>query len=62
MSKHFKYLRSQFNDHPLQPKMKNDGKPLYKYSMYLQSRDNTWINRNTREDDEIIREDEEIHD
>ena len=31
---------------------KAGGKPLYKYSVYMQSRDSTWLNRNLNKADE----------
>lgn len=54
MVKSFKYFRIQFGSNSTLMKMNDKGKPVYKYSMYMQSRDNAWINRNTKDRDEDI--------
>ncbi len=49
MSRSFKYLRIQFGS-TNKSKTNHGGRNVYKYSMYLQSKDNSWINRNSNTD------------
>lgn len=58
MVKSFKVLRMQFGTNA----DKQQAKPVYKHSTYLQSKDSSWINRNTNtnkfdEDREPLEED-----
>lgn len=65
MVKSFKYLRIQFGGTNPQSNTGQSGRPVYKHSMYLQSKDSSWINRNistTEFDDEIEPLEEDIRD
>lgn len=50
MAKSFKHFRIQFGTKLDKRKANDDGKTIYKHSVYMQSRDNSWINRNMKED------------
>lgn len=62
MTKSFKHFRIQFGGQSNASNINENGKPVYKYSVYMQSRDNTWINRNLKDDQEASEEDQEITD
>ena len=65
MAKSFRYLRLPHGDsirNYKKPTNSNSGQDIYRYSIYMQSRDRGWINRNingrnTDEDYEPIEED-----
>jgi hypothetical protein len=53
MSKSFKYFRIQFGSNAEHMKSNNKDTPTYKYSVYMQSKDNAWLNRNMKGYDEL---------
>ncbi len=53
MVKNFKYFRIQLGGKRNSAKANNVDKSMYRHSLYMQSRDSTWISRNTEDNDEI---------
>lgn len=52
MAKNFRYFRIQLSGKSGKSKSAARGNSTYRHSMYMQSKDRTWISRNTSEEDE----------
>jgi hypothetical protein len=53
MVKNFKYFRIQIGGKRNNAKADSAGKATYRHSLYMQSKDSTWISRNTIDDEGI---------
>ncbi len=54
MGKSLKYFRMHFGNNDRDMKSNQSSHSVYKYSMYMQSKDSAWIDRNVKDDDDVV--------